>query len=283
MKNKTSRELDKFYTDDILAEECLEAFLKVLKENNVNIEGRVFLEPSAGGGAFIRALENRGLNHLGVDIAPEGEKILRKDFLKEPLQVENPLVIGNPPFGKRSALALAFIEKSFEYSDYVGFILPIQFKKYLTQKKLPDNLKLIYSQPLPEDAFTISGKKTKVRCVFQVWSSTSLQKDLRTRKAPPVSHPDFEMRTYNCTERTRWILDSDYDFAVLRQGWGDFKPIDPGVTLNPSKQWMVFKSSNPETLKKLRKIDFEELSTKNTSVRGFGKADVVEEYKRLYD
>lgn len=278
----TARDLDKFYTKDEVAEECLQIFLEVLAKDEIDFKKFAFLEPSAGGGAFLRALDKKGLSWVAGDIEPEADGILEVDFLEELFELSKPaLVIGNPPFGKKAALAIKFIERSFQYSNYVGFILPVQFQKFLTQKKLPQELQLIHSHKLPESSFTLNGKNVQVRCVFQVWAKESSLEDFRIRNAPPTSHPDFELLTYNCTEQTRWMFESDYDFAVLRQGWGDFKPKFPGTELNRSKQWMFFKASDETVLKRLLSLDFEKLSEGNTSVRGFGKAEVVEEYKRV--
>lgn len=63
---------------------------------------------------------------------------------------------------------------------------------------------------------------------------------------------------------------------------GDFTPIPKGRHLNPSKQWMFFKTDSPMARERLLKLDFDKLSELNTSVKGFGKADVVAEYERLY-
>ena len=38
-------------------------------------------------------------------------------------------IIGNPPFGRQSSLAIKFIKKSCEFCDSISFILPKSFKK----------------------------------------------------------------------------------------------------------------------------------------------------------
>ncbi|WP_064616390.1 hypothetical protein [Streptobacillus moniliformis] len=72
--------------------------------------------------------------------------------------LKNSIVIGNPPFDDGSGsnnLHIKFIEKSLKHSDYVVFVLPIDFFK-------KDNLKsaeLIKSYKLPEVKY--SGVKLK--------------------------------------------------------------------------------------------------------------------------
>lgn len=291
MKNN-NRELDKFYTKLEIAEKCLENYINVLEKDNINYKSSVFLEPSAGNGSFLKALESENLNYVAGDIEPDNNNfnIQKINFIEENVDtgtIGNILVIGNPPFGKRSKLAIEFIKKSLEYSDYVGFILPIQFLKYLTQKQLPENLKLIYSEILEPEAFTINDKNVSIRCVFQVWTkneNTNFE-DLRILVAPPTKHLDFETFTYNCTKGTLWMFDIDWDFAVLRQGWDKFEPIlyKDKDTLNKKKQYMFFKAKNKKTLNNLLNIDFNKLGELNTSVKGFGKADLITEYNNLYE
>lgn len=81
------------------------------------------------------------------------------------------------------------------------------------------------------------------------------------------------------------MFEKEWDFAVLRQGWGDFNPIvlDDYNQLSKKKQWMFFKSDNKNIIKKLKNIDYNNLAEKNTSVRGFGKADIIAEYNSLYN
>lgn len=92
------------------------------------------------------------------------------------------------------------------------------------------------------------------------------------------------MYLYNCTENTKKYFGYDWDFCVQRQGWSSFVPIlskDAGE-LSRKVQWMFFKASDEKILKRLLDLDFEKLADMNTSVRGFGKSDVVEEYMNIY-
>ena len=47
-------------------------------------------------------------------------------------------------------------------------------------------------------------------------------------------------------------------------------------------QWIFFKAHSQEALKRLCQIDYDKLSKKNTSIPGFGKADVIVEYESLF-
>lgn len=289
----TAKALDQFFTKRSVADECVTTLQQYLAPLGY-VEQPVFLEPSAGSGNFLDAATDAGFATLGYDIDPQRGDIRYADFLATDLQDDLPskddciVVIGNPPFGKRSKLAIDFINHGFTYSDTVAFVLPIQFNKFLTQRKIHPDAALVHTEILEPDSFTFKDKSYAVRSVFQIWTlrditGTALQNH-RILTAPPTKHEDFDMLLYNCTPEALYMFNEDWDFAVLRQGWADMHPIEntPEVTLDRRKQWMFFRSDSPEVLAQLRAIDFNKLGEKNTSVRGFGKADVVEEYLRLY-
>lgn len=275
--------LDKFYTKDEVAKHCVEQVLRYIDVSKMTV-----LEPSAGDGAFLPYFTK----YIACDIAPQNANILQKDFLSDDISMLLParntiVTIGNPPFGKRSKLAIQFINKSFEYSDIVAFILPLQFNKYSAQSQVYKDAKLIHSEILPADSFLNNGKSYSVRCCFQIWSCNTNFVDLRVREKPITKHPDFEMYQYNNTiEASKYFNKQVYkwDFAVPRQGYKDYstKETNPD-NMDRHTQWIFFKTSNEKILKRLQNMDFEKLSKKNTSTPGFGKADVIEEYNRLYD
>ncbi len=277
-------ELDKFYTKKSIARKCFLELNNTLHTLNRN-EDVCFIEPSAGSGVF---LEVAGRSRsIGFDIEPTAEDIYKNDFLNGDISsfiTDNTVFFGNPPFGKRSKLALDFINKAFEYSDIVAFILPVQFRKWQTQKNVNLNAKLVLDLDLPENAFEFYGEDYSVRCCFQVWVlDNKTLPDLRLKEAPPTTHNDFEMYQYNNTYGALKFFDYDWNFAVLRQGWGDYSELYfDKDDLSRSKQWIFFKAKNKTVLKRLMKLDFEALAKLNTSVKGFGKADVVKAYTKLY-
>ena len=123
--------------------------------------------------------------------------------------------------------------------------------------------------------------------LLSVWTTRETRmSDLRIRQSPRTRHPDFEMYQYNCTEEAARFFDKSaypWDFAVPRQGFKDYstRETDPQA-LDRRVQWIFFKAKNKKVLSRLKKLDFETLSRKNSTIPGFGKADVVEEYERLY-
>ena len=288
-----AKDFDQFYTQDSVAETCLEMTLDFLKKSD--IENPFFFEPSAGDGAFLRALKKENKKYFACDIEPRSEEILQADFLQTDLihqlkisaKKNKIIVIGNPPFGKKGKSASAFINRAFLYSDTVAFVLPIQFNKYSGHNQIIKEAKLILNEPLPHESFVFMGKPYAVRCCFQIWTTAGTPlKDLRIKNSPITKHEDFEMWQYNCTEEALKFFDKErykWDFAVARQGFKDYsvKETDP-EKLDRRIQWIFFRAKNKEILERLKKIDFVKLSLKNSTIPGFGKADVVEYYTKLY-
>ena len=98
--------LDQFYTTDHVAKQCLSTLFK-----HINIDEYDYhLEPSAGTGAFYKYLSST--KRIGLDIEPKHEGVQTMDFLTySPLQAYRYLVVGNPPFGRISSLAIKFFNK----------------------------------------------------------------------------------------------------------------------------------------------------------------------------
>lgn len=278
---KIAKDLDKYYTKDEVATTCLEGFLPLVPDS------AKLIEPSAGGGSFIRAALAAGREITGFDILPEDTGIIKLDFIQENIKdhisIEDAVFVGNPPFGKKGDLAIQFINKCLELCGVVGFILPVQFRKWSAQKKIIKGASLIMDLDLPEDAFTIEGKSYSLRCSFQVWSTNHpTSKDLRLSGTPATSHPEFEMWQYNRTPEAEKFFDYDWDFAVPRQGFYDYSvKVTKAEDCDRKKQWIFFKAKTPAALEKLKSLDFETLSKKNSGTPGFGKADVVQEYNRV--
>ncbi len=285
--SKTSEILDKYYTKPKIAKVCFRFLEDFLLEVDINPSNVLFVEPSAGSGVFLRVTDKP---IVGLDIAPNHTDIKKHDFLKNDLtkkisdlQKGRQLIfIGNPPFGKKSKLAIDFVNRAFQYGDVVGFILPIQFRKWSAQSKINEQARLVLDSDLPEAAFEFVGKDYKLRCCFQIWEKTgkvSQLKDLRIAVKPAVNHVDFTAYQYNRTEEAKKFFDYDWDFAVPRQGYLDYSfKAYKKADCDQKQQWIFFKAHSKKALKKLLSLDFVKLSKKNIGLPGFGKADVVKEY-----
>lgn len=259
----------------------------LLKLARLGVKNPFFVEPSAGSGSFFDLLNHQ--KRIGLDIEPKNKDIRKQNFLTWQYDGEeksNVAVIGNPPFGRRARLAIDFFNKSTEFAHTIGFIVPVQFRKYSVHSKLNPSYKLIAEKLLSKNSFvTKDGGDFDVNCVFQIWTkkNTTLC-NKRIVSTPPIKHPDFEIYQYNNTKGALKVFQVDFDFAVPRQGYENYARREFSVQrLELNKQWILFKARDKEIRKNLIKLDFAKLAQKNTVVPGFGKADVVEEYVRTYE
>lgn len=161
-RNSNKLDLDKYYTSYDDMKYVVNKSWDILKENGYEISE--FLEPSAGNGIFSNYLSTSGLDVLAIDIEPEGEDIIKADYLTYNLDyVKNRCVIGNPPYGNRLNLANKFFKKSIEISDYIVFILPIS---QLNNTQTFYQFDLLYSEDLGELIFS---NTRKVHCCLNVY------------------------------------------------------------------------------------------------------------------
>ena len=278
--------LDQYYTQPHIAENCMKR-LKVILGASELFNDSVFLEPSAGTGAFIEATKKIfGERKIkAFDIEPKHYLIEKKNFLEVDLKdYKNIVTIGNPPFGNRASLAVDFFNKAAECSSIIAFIVPVQFRKWSVQSKLDKNFMLLYEEILPTNSFVFNNKEFSARCCFQIWSKVHLDGyvDKRIKEKPKTTHPDFELYQYNNTPEARKYFDYPWDFCVPRQGYYDYNTrIRDKADCKINIQYIFFRIINPNAFKIFDLIDFEKLSQMNTTIPGFGKADVVLEYEKI--
>ena len=159
---------DSYFTSNETASKCVDIVM-----NELDTEGYTFLEPSAGSGAFYDLLPEKC--RMGIELHNRRPDFIRQDFLSwyPPEDDKKYIVIGNPPFGVRGAYALAFVNRSLLFADYVAFILPMSFHsngKGSNMKRVA-NGHLVYSKVLEKEKFFSPdvNKEIKVNTLFQIW------------------------------------------------------------------------------------------------------------------
>lgn len=174
-------ENDAFYTPDNVALACVEDFYNELPQYKNN----EIVEPSAGGGSFLRAFEKLGLNYQAYDLNPQADNIIQADYLSTDMDLTGKVVLGNPPYGVQNKLSKAFIKRSFEQgAEAVGFLL---FGGILSHKHLKSiGHKVEYFKRLEpvdfidkDDNVVLKGKGG-FNAVFVVWSKEELQPITKT-------------------------------------------------------------------------------------------------------
>lgn len=177
---------DKFYTSPSAVNTCIE----LIKQHVSIRKNDICIEPSAGNGSFINGIKSLFKHCYFYDLEPENNEIIKQDYLDYDYTIisKNPNdkfhLIGNPPFGRQSSLAIKFIKKSAEYAYSISFILPKSFKKDSLKKHFPLNFHLIYEFDLPKNSFIVDEKDYDVPCVFQIWVKKDTDREISKKLIP---------------------------------------------------------------------------------------------------
>jgi predicted RNA methylase len=139
----------------------------------------LIIEPSAGNGSFITGIRSIATNTRFFDLEPDNDEITKQDYLLYNYRViredfSRIHIIGNPPFGRQSSLAIKFIKKSCEFADSISFVLPKSFKKDSLKRSFPLSFHLVFEIDLSDKSFLVDGIEHDVPCVFQIWMKKRL-------------------------------------------------------------------------------------------------------------
>jgi len=192
--------LNQFQTDRSVAARLLQIVFRFLEQtlggNGVSHEDLLFIEPSAGDGAFYDLLPEG--QRVGIDIDPataeHHPEYVIDDFLQLSvmdipgiIDVDRRyrVIVGNPPYndgqrfrGGLKNVALQFLNHASKMADTVAFLLGANFNRLDVQDKVADDMHLVLNMEVPEDWSTFevrdkkygaAGKRAKVRVVFQIW------------------------------------------------------------------------------------------------------------------
>jgi hypothetical protein len=288
------KELDKFYTPRSQVELSYGLTKEVLSKVGFNIETANFIESSAGDGAFVKFLKERGKYVTAYDIKPENPDVIEQDFLTLEKEFDkNAVVIGNPPF----KLIPEFFEKSFEVAPVVSFILPMEWHENADRHAMmPDTAKLVLSYPMGIIGYRVGKTSSPVKTVLQVWVDSSKQPlfnttyDYRERAGKlERTHPDLIVKQFtgtdNATQAAAWEkLYGSFDFGVEINVSLNTKTnivTDFDQIKSKNGKFFIAKALNEKAKEILKQIDYERLlDTGGSSVRrGF----YVHQFIRAYE
>ncbi len=179
-KFRTNRR-DQFYTKESVAKACIQRVLVAFPDAGECL----WVEPSAGNGSFLHNVPS-SFRKMGMDLEPKAPDIIEQDYLQwtPPSETTNAIVFGNPPFGRQSSLAKAFIAKSCKFAQIIAFILPKSFTKPSMFNAFETTFHLVESTELERDSFVINGSKYDVPCVFQIWQKKNFDRPMDAKTRP---------------------------------------------------------------------------------------------------
>jgi len=153
---------DQFYTSDAVAKQCVQWIIAAVDgvRYDDDDDDVLWVEPSAGTGAFLHQLPPE-FTKIGLDIDPKSADIIQQDYLSWNPDTAVPkkkgvIVFGNPPFGRQSSLAKAFITKSCSFANIIAFILPKSFTKPSMYNVFHPRFHQVFSKELDKNAFIIN-------------------------------------------------------------------------------------------------------------------------------
>jgi hypothetical protein len=217
--------IDKYYTKPEIVIKCID----LIKQKLEISKNDLVIEPSAGNGAFITSIKSLVDNYLFYDLEPENQEIITQDFLNFNLSdciVKMNIntkkhIIGNPPFGRQSSIAIKFIKKCCSFADSISFILPKSFKKDSMRKHFSNNFHLICEIDLAPNSFLVNSVDMDVPCIFQIWERQSIPRK-EIKKLLPIGftfvdktmNPDIAFRRVGVNAGTITRSDDIFDKSI---------------------------------------------------------------------
>jgi predicted RNA methylase len=270
-KGLSRNTIDKYYTKDSVVNLCLDLVQKKIQIKPDDL----IIEPSAGNGSFIAGIKLLTNYYKFYDLQPDNDEIIKQDYLLYDNNVikenYNKIhIIGNPPFGRQSSLAIKFIKKSCEFCDSISFILPKSFKKDSLKKSFPLNFHLIFEIDLPEKSFIVDEIEHDVPCIFQIWEKKTMNR---------VANEKLEPLNFMFVEKTE-----NPDISFRRVGVNAGK-IDENIVEKSVQSHYFIKFTNnksiQDNIKQLSTVTFEFNNT--VGPKSISKQELIFKFNPLFE
>lgn len=251
--------MDQFYTRSKLAR-------RYARQVVSRWPSALFIEPSAGAGAFVKAL--KGQRVRAIDIEPHHPKVRRADYLNTHiLRDEQPIVvIGNPPFGKNSSMAVRFFNHAAQYAIAIAFIVPRTFRKASLQARLHPHYHLVHDEDVPAYGFKYQGQPYNVPCAWQIWIWSEDVRELP--EVPDVRH----LIKYTTRDKA--------NCAIRRVGYYAGK-VSTRRLEHLSASTHYFLRAKRRVVRKLRTINWSDVVTQTAGARSLSKAEIARRVVKL--
>lgn len=269
--------LDKFYTNDNISENCLKTIEKIYEWS----KWELVIEPSAGNGSFLKKIPIN--KKIGIDIFPDDNDIIKQDFLTyyPDNNIKNILIVGNPPFGKGSSLAIKFFNHAAKYGNVIAFIIPRTFRRISIQNKLNINFHLILDDDIPITPCSFTPNMM-VKCCFQIWEK---KENKREKVKLETKHKDWQFIGFGPKdEKGQPTPPKDVDFVIRAYGGKCGEIIDKKLELLRPKSWHWIKSNIDLNIliQRFKNLDYS-LSLNTARQNSIGMGELVKLYKEKYD
>lgn len=282
-KNKTivktvrKEGLDKFYTIPKISEKCI----NTLEDYYQWAEWDLVIEPSAGNGSFLQRIPTE--KKIGIDISPEHEDIIKQDFFTylPPNNMNKILVIGNPPFGRVSSLAIKFFNYSAQCADVIAFIIPRTFRRISVQNKLNLYFHLIHDDDIPTTPCSFTPPMM-AKCCFQIWEKKNVKRSIIKLS---TIHNDWEFLSFGPKDdKGQPTPPNNPDFAIRAYGGkcGEIVSVNLEKLRPKSWHWIKSKIDKNTLIDRFNSLDYS-LSLDTARQNSIGRGELVKIYKDKYN
>lgn len=275
-KEDNDRKLDKFYTLPACSKKCIDKICELYDISKWDL----IVEPSAGNGSFLNQIPSN--DKIGIDILPEQEDIIKQDFFDycPPPNKSNILVIGNPPFGRVSSLAIKFFNYSAKWANVIAFIIPRTFRKISVQNKLDDTFHLVFDETIPNNPCCFRPPMM-AKCCFQIWERKEMKREIVKL---PTTHADWEfLRLGPNDTKGQPTPPAGADFAMRAYGGniGEIKTEELKHLRPKSWHWFRVNKIDKKTLiDRFAQLDYSN-SQNTTRQNSMGRAELVSLYLKF--
>jgi predicted RNA methylase len=240
---------EQYYTPKPLALELVEHIENVLG----SLAGKTILEPAGGTGAFIDAVQAKGVaNVISFDIEPLHELVSVGDFLEQEIKESNLITISNPPFGRNNSLSIPFFNHAAKVSDAICFIVPRSWRKWSVTNRLDLGFELALDLDIDIDYVDAAGtplsNKNHLATCFQIWKKADAPRTL------------VRVTDKGIIEKVSPEL-ADVSLTIFGYGCGKLKTQFEPVA---NTTQMFLKLNHPQALAALESVDYSKFF-KNTA------------------
>ena len=191
------------------------------------------------------------------------------------------LVVGNPPFGRVSSLAIKFFNYASNWSNVIAFILPRTFRRVSVQNKLNLNFHLIYDEEIPMDPCSFYPEM-KAKCCFQIWKRKDIKRNLVELS---TIHDDWNFLGLGPKdEKGQPTPPEGADFALRAYGgkWGEIVETNLESLRPKSWHWIQSKIDKQTLIQRFHSLDYT-LSMDTARQNSIGRGELVRIYSEIYD
>jgi hypothetical protein len=269
--------LDKFYTIPKISKKCIESVGLIYDWS----KWELVIEPSAGNGSFLNVIPSD--KKIGIDISPENKDIIKQDFFtyKPENSIKDILVIGNPPFGKVSSLAIKFFNYASNWANVIAFIIPRTFRRISVHNRLNMNFHLVFDEDIPTNPCSFTPRMM-VKCCFQIWEKREEKREFHDL---PILHDDWDFLDFGPKDSNGQPTPPDgADFAIRAYGGKCGEIVKNNLqTLRPkSWHWIKSKIDTNVLMNHFKNLDYS-LSFNTARQNSIGKGELVRLYSETYD